>query len=62
MSQNTESKQTESKEKKQLSILETIAAYEGMEEMPEIKITEEQKKELIAFFKEHRETLFEVEK
>ena len=49
-------------EKKPLSIAETIAVYEGMEELPEIKITEEQKKELIAFFKEHRETLFEEEK
>ena len=40
MSQNTENKQTESKEKKQLSILETIDVYAGGEDLPDIEMTE----------------------
>ena len=54
MSQNTENKQTESKEKKQLSILETIAVYSGVGDMSERKITEEQRKKEIAFMEEQR--------
>ena len=54
MSQNAENKQTESKEKKQLSILETIAVYSGARDMSERKITEEQRKKEIAFFEEQR--------
>lgn len=54
MSQNTENKQTESKEKKQLSILETIEAYAGGEKFPKRKITEEQREKEIAFFEEQR--------
>ena len=54
MSQNTENKQTESKEKKQLSILETIAVYSGARDMSERKITEEQRKKEIAFMEEQR--------
>ena len=54
MSQNTENKQTESKEKKQLSILETIDVYAGGEDLPDIEMTEEEKKKVIAFFEEQR--------
>ena len=54
MSQNTENKQTESKEKKQLSILETIEAYAGGEKFPKRKITEEQEKEWTTFLEEQR--------
>ena len=54
MSQNTENKQTEATEKKQLSILETIAVYSGARDMSERKITEEQRKKEIAFFEEQR--------
>lgn len=54
MSHNTENKQTESKEKKQLSILETIEAYAGGEDLPDIEMTEEEKKKVIAFFEEQR--------
>lgn len=54
MSQNTENKQTESKEKKQLSILETIDVYAGGEDLPDIEMTEEEKKKVIAFMEEQR--------
>ena len=54
MSQNTENQQTESKEKKQLSILEMIEAYARGEKFPKRKITEEQREKEIAFFEEQR--------
>ena len=41
-------------EKKPLSIAETIEAYAGGGEVPAIEMTEEQKKEMIAFLEEEK--------
>ena len=41
-------------EKKPLSIDETIEAYAGGEDLPDIQMTQGEKKKVIAFFEEQR--------